>query len=152
MFSKNVFFAPKCKCSPFVRASHLQASLCVSYREVCGAIACTDAAAIRYLGSRSPGSWREEQHPTPPPPPPPPRPDTLPWPPCRGRTWSRRTAARLFSWPPQLPALQRTGADLITLPLVWRHSLLPQRIQQGHNVSHREESSVWPMMKSKKYD
>lgn len=92
----------------------------VSRRGACGATACTGAAAIRYPGSRSPESWREEQHPTPhpPPPPPPPRPDTLLSPPCRGRTWSRRTTRRslLPLWPPLPPALLGTGADLITLP------------------------------------
>lgn len=75
--------------SPFVPTSHLRASLCVSYRETCAAIACMDAAATHYLGSRSQGSWRGEQHPTPPRPLP--QPDTLFSTPCRGRTWSRRS-------------------------------------------------------------
>lgn len=74
--------------SPFVPASHLRASLCVSYRETCAAIACMDAAATHYLGFRSRGSWRGERHPTPPRPLP--RPDTPLSTPCRGRTWSRR--------------------------------------------------------------
>lgn len=74
--------------SPFVRASHPQPSLCVSYREVCAAIVCMDAAATHYPGSRSLGSWRGERHPTPPRPFP--QPATLFWTPCRGRTWSSR--------------------------------------------------------------
>ena len=120
----TAFSAPKCKCSPFVRASHLCSGLSlslsvVSRRGACGATACTAAAAIRYPGSRSPESWREEQHPTPPPPRPPhPRPDTPLSPPCRGSTWSRRAAQRslLPPWPLPPPALLGTGADLITLP------------------------------------
>lgn len=74
--------------SPSVPASHLRASLCVSYRETCAAIACMDAAATHYLGFRSQGSWRGERHPTPPRPLP--QPDTPFSTPCRGRTWSRR--------------------------------------------------------------
>lgn len=83
--------------SPFVRASHPQPSLCVSYREACAAIVCMDAAATHYLGSRSLGSWRGERHPTPPRPFP--QPATLFCTPCRGRTWSsrRRLASRVDS-------------------------------------------------------
>lgn len=47
-----------------------------------------------------------------------------------------------FSLPLLQPALQSTGVDLITLPLFCSHSLLPQRIQQGHNESHRKERSL----------
>lgn len=137
----HLLFEPPTMCSK---------PLCVSYRGVCGATACTGAAAIRYPGSRSPESWKEEQHPTPPPPPP--QPDTRLWPPCRGRTWSRHMQ-HFFSF---LSASTATGppehTDLITLPLVCSRSLLPQRIQQEHNVTHRVESSVCPKMKPKNCD
>lgn len=118
--------------------------LALSYRELCGVTAFMDAAAIRYLGSRSPENLKEEQHPTPPPLPPPPflRSDTLLWPPCRGRTWSRQRLHSSSLSLPLPPALQRTGVDLITLPLVCSHSLLPQRIQQGHCVPQRPNGAL----------
>lgn len=89
------------------------ASLCVSYRETCAAIACMDAAATHYLGFRSQGSWRGERHPTPPRPLP--QPDTPLSTPCRGRTWSRRRTVASQS---------RFISDLQTLQL-------------GHNVSNK---------------
>lgn len=87
-------------------------SLRVSSREACAAIACMDAAATHYLGSRSPGSWRGERHPTPPRPLP--RPGTLFWTPWRGRTWSSGSSLAFgvdLIWNLQpLPAVAETGA------------------------------------------
>lgn len=53
---KNVLLAAKCNVHLLFKPPPTFRPLSVSYRGVCGATACMDAAAIRFLGSRSPGN------------------------------------------------------------------------------------------------
>lgn len=115
-------------------------SLSVSYRGVCGATACMDAAATRYLGSRSPESWKDERHPTPPPHPPP---DTPSWLPCRGRTWFSHIQALLSPGLYLRQPLQGPGVDFNHTSSGLQPLLVTSQISAGTQcVSEEEKSSL----------
>lgn len=124
--------------------AHAVHAVNVCYRAVCGATACTDAAATPSPGCRSPESWREEQQPTPPPPIllPHLRSDTALSCPCRGCTWSRHARTRWLcdlkaaSSPESRRRCNQTSCGPQTLPV-------PPRLGLEHSGSCSEKNSLY---------
>lgn len=136
--SKNVLFADKCKCSPFVQASHLRSglSLCALQGSVwsdclygCCCYLLSWLQISRELKRRAASHASSSS-------------SSARYTALTSLQGAHLVQALLISWPLLQLALQGAGVGLITLPLVCSHSLLPRRIQRGHDVSLRDKSSV----------